>query len=614
MGSPDPSEVHARYRAPGRTSTLDALLARVHPTSTAADREALARRRAVRVEGSTPTRGQTRVPGGAGIELLESFGDEPKPEEAAELQALVPALPWAAGTLAKRRGMQGAVAFERLDRRDGVDRLLLRQGDPGASARFARDALVGLAAAGHPVLGDRRGGVLVEGGLQLGTDSPAWPDEPVFPSFDSSSPGVRATEPPVLAVSQATARIVSRGHPWVLRDDDTGPTARFAPGTPVRLRGPDGRELGTAHVEGEGSLVARVFVEPAAGGGSPPRKRSASPHVLAGSVGARVDRALARREGLFENDAETDVFRLVHGECDGLPGLFVDRLGPVLRVLATSTGDAAYREEAVERIGRAVGERTGVEPALVEVVHLRDVPPGQLLRTRLLRGPLPERDEAGRFEVRERGLSYRVDPGLGEPLRSTPGFGLFPDQRENRSRLVAAAPGRGRMLNLFSHTGAFSVAWLAGPEREAVSVDLSGAYLRWLDANLAANAIDLARHRSVRQDGRRFVEALDRSERFDAIVVDPPTAAAAGRRFWSVGRDLPVLVERVCRHLAPGGRLLVCRNDRRRGELRGLVEEAAGRARVRLASIEAAGPGRDFPARKGFPEGAPFSGVLATRG
>ena len=79
-------------------------------------------------------------------------------------------------------------------------------------------------------------------------------------------------------------------------------------------------------------------------------------------------------------------------------------------------------------------------------------------------------------------------------------MGLYLDQRENRARLAARAARGGRWLNLFAHTGAFSVALLAGGAEEVVSVDLSRAYLRWLEDNLAENDLPNsgAAHRAVR--------------------------------------------------------------------------------------------------------------------
>lgn len=591
-----------RLRAPGRSLDLETLLARVWPGSSPAERQALVARAAVVVEGRPVRKLRTRVAAGGRVELLEPFGPcEAPPDAPGPCHALVPALPWPAGELPRRRGMASAVAIERRERRDAVDLLVARPAGthpPPASGVFVDDLLRALAEAGHPVLADtRHGGILVAGGLRVAVGEaarPAWPDEPVFPGRQ----GPAAT----LRVSAATRRALQRGHPWILRDDETDDVSALAPGTRVRIQASGGEDLGVACIEGPGHLTARRWSGPGSSAADD-------------GVAARVRRALQRRRALVADAPRTDVFRLLHAEADGLPGLFVDRLGDVLRVLRTSAGDDGYCGPAIDALVQALDADPGPAPSIVEVVHLRHVPQGQWLRTRLLRGPLPGGSlrASTRLRVRERGVVYLVDPGLSRPSRSSPGFGLYPDQRENRARLIEGAPRGGRLLNLFAHTGAFSVAWLAAGLGPATSVDLSASYLQWLDENLAANGIDPRRHRSVRRDGRRFLETLDPSERFDAIVVDPPTAAAAGRRFWSVGRDLAPLVERALGHLAPGGRLLVCRNDRRRAELADLVDGCSGRAGVRLASISPAPPGRDFPRLEGFPEGDPFSGVLATR-
>jgi 23S rRNA G2069 N7-methylase RlmK/C1962 C5-methylase RlmI len=147
-----------------------------------------------------------------------------------------------------------------------------------------------------------------------------------------------------------------------------------------------------------------------------------------------------------------------------------------------------------------------------------------------------------------------------------------------------------------------------------VSVDLSAAYLEDLEANLAANALLFKpgyRHESVRGDGRRFLETRAQAERFDGIVLDPPTAAAAGRRFWSVRRDLEPMLKSCVQLLAPGGVLLVTQNQA--GPPLGLeriLERIATRAHRTLVRLEPASAGLDHPSRDGFPEGDPFEGVL----
>jgi len=94
-------------------------------------------------------------------------------------------------------------------------------------------------------------------------------------------------------------------------------------------------------------------------------------------------------------------------------------------------------------------------------------------------------------------------------------------------------------------------------------------------------------------------------------VIDPPTAATAGRRFWSLRRDLEPLLGLALGRLESGGTLLVTQN--RKGRPLGLdrvLERLADRAGRSVAGLEPAPPGPDFPGRGGFPEGDAFEGWL----
>jgi 23S rRNA (cytosine1962-C5)-methyltransferase len=527
--------------------------------------------------------------------------------------ALAPAPAWPEGTVTA--GVDGAPAaseFEAIEVRDGLALLALSP-RTGRTHQLRRH----LAALQGPPLGDVIwGGVLVDGGLRLvsaglriedeGIDVAlgeaalaerlAWPVEAVFPP-EAPAPSV--------VVSQATVRALRGGHPWVLTDTETGDVAGCRPGALLHVVGPDGRFVASARAEGPGRVAARVWTAGVAAAAAP-------------SVAQRVGEALRRRAHLAREAATTDAYRVVHGEGDGLPGLFVDRLGDALRVLVT--GKAAL--PLVQPVAERVRDALGLTGPVVEVLHLGEQPKGELRSVRVLCGGAEEpgrSDVPERMVVHERGLRFEVELGLGQPSRPRPGVGLFLDQRANRERLAALAPGR-RWLNLFCHTGAFSVALLAAGAAEVVSVDLSRPYLAWLETNLRLNGLEVdSRHASVRMDARRYLEELGGSGgaptlTFDGVVLDPPTAAAAGKRFWSVRKDVDGLVRAALRCLAPGGVLLLCRNDRhRKPALRAVIEEAArslGHDPRRLR-LEDAPPGEDFPRISGFPEGDAFEGLLA---
>jgi 23S rRNA (cytosine1962-C5)-methyltransferase len=567
------------FRAPGVALRIEELLARVEPAHGSrallrGERLRFARTLGVGVpwQPGSPVRDlRATAPPGAAFWLDGPAIGRP-PLEGPELELELPELPWASGSVPIRGGSR--FRFERREARG--DRVRVGFVCEGEGAQHV---LGWCAQAGAPALGD-----LAHGG------SLALPGEPLFAADGA------------LRVSAAAARALSRGHPWLTRDAESEDEGRFGAGRVVALRDPSGRALGTARIEGGPQLVARVWQrEPDAGQAG---ARGAKPP----SIEERALRALARREKLLAS-GETDALRLVHAEADALPGLFVDRFGPLLRVLVTSRAALPLWERASAVLARALDPSLGAEPSVVLALQLKPQPPGELACVQQTSGPpLPEP-----LWVREGGLTFRIDAGLAEPARAQPGVGLFPDQRRNRARLASRARGEGAYLNLFAHTGAFSAALLAAGAGSVTSVDLSAAYLARLEENLERSGLATTRHRCVKRDARRFLAELAADVQFDGIVLDPPTAAAAGREFWSARKGLEALAADCFRHLAKGGFLLVTSNDRRgRGKLRALVGAAAHAAGIAVA-LQAAPPSADYPPLPGFPEGDAFEGVLAER-
>ncbi len=157
-------------------------------------------------------------------------------------------------------------------------------------------------------------------------------------------------------------------------------------------------------------------------------------------------------------------------------------------------------------------------------------------------------------EVRENGVRYALDFAAGYSA------GLFLDQRANRSFVHALAPRR--LLNTFAYTCSFSVvAALAGAE--TLSVDLSRKSLDRGRANFALNGLDpAAGHRFIADDVLDVLPRIARrGEKFDTIVLDPPTFSRGNRgRRWQVEQHLEDLVVAAMEMAAPSARILVSTN------------------------------------------------------
>jgi 23S rRNA (cytosine1962-C5)-methyltransferase len=549
--------------------------------------------------------------------LSESFA---RADVQKEYRAITPKLPWREGHF--RAGIDGKPA-ETIFQVVARDATGSDPGNPNTETCEVSLTLVTgrthqlrrhLAGARYAILGDSLyGGVMVEGGLRLYSRSIAIENEGVHavapePSGFQVSEAIYAvsTKPAEITVSHATAVALGRGHPWVLTDTETSDVGGLRPGSLVRVRSARGKQLAECRIEGPGRIAARVWAKAGV-----QRTNSSNSSSTSSEISSRVRRALERRAKLLQgisSEHGTTAFRLVHGEADALPGLMIDRVGEELRVLSMWRGSEAFERDAID----AVIDALGGDPAVVMIRNFADCPKGQFLSTVAYRGdPNPEP-----FTVKERGLLFEVDTGLANPLRSRPGFGLYIDQRSNRDRItkLIRRVGGGRWLNLFCHTGAFSIAALKAGADEVTSVDLSRPYLKTLERNLELNAIDPGRHTPIKLDVQRFVEKWSARDRFDGIILDPPTAAAAGKQFWSVRKGQAQLVEQCLSHLTPNGTLLVCRNDHGAKEtLRDLVNRAAAKGGIKLRGVDEAGPGTDFPELAGFREGDAFDGIIATR-
>lgn len=241
-----------------------------------------------------------------------------------------------------------------------------------------------------------------------------------------------------------------------------------------------------------------------------------------------------------------EAYRLVNGAGDLVPGVVVDLYGPWAVAAAHARGLLPVAGRLADRLvarGRVRGA----------VVKLRSrggaaAPPGPPD----IRGEAPP----ARSVVREGAFSFEVH------LLGGVNVGLFTDMRQERRRLAGIASGR-RVLNLFAYTGALSVAAASGGAAHVTSVDLSDGVLAWARDHFALNGLDAARHTTCAADVGAFLQAAAaRGDRYDLVLIDPPSYSAARNAPFAIDRDYPPIVRAACDVLAPGGDLWLAANTR----------------------------------------------------
>ncbi len=392
-------------------------------------------------------------------------------------------------------------------------------------------------------------------------------------------------------VGPETERMLDLGHPWIIADRYTKGWTKGASGDLVLLQNQAGKPLATALLDPGDRIVARVLAR---------GQVKLSAHWFEEKFLAA--RALREHAQL----TETDVYRLVNGEGDGLPGLTVDRYGDYLMLqLYTSAWDR-YLELITSALVKVFTPRGIYRKLRPQETRALEAKANSKKYSRLCWGtvaPVP-------LIVQEHGISYLVD--LSEGLNT----GIFPDQRRNRLELMSRVADK-RVLNLFAFTGAFSVAAAAAGAAAVTSVDVSAKYLGIAEDNFKLNKLASGRHRFIVADVFAELAKMQASgTRFDVILFDPPSFSTTRKSRFSTQGGTAKLVAATLPLLEPGG-LLVSSSNHQKVSIEDYLKElrrGALQSHDELRTIFVGGQPEDFPCPVTFPEGRYLKFVINVKG
>ncbi len=280
-----------------------------------------------------------------------------------------------------------------------------------------------------------------------------------------------------------------RFHPWVF----SGAIDRFETtvnsGDWVNVLDHAGKFLGAGHYQ-NGSIAVRIL-----------SFEKVVPDLNFWKNKITESMALRKNIGVFKKDF-TNVYRLVHGEGDGLPGLIIDVYDHVAVIQAHSAGMQQDRKI----IAKALHD---VFQHDIQAVYFKSE--NDKSNDEYLFG-----NSSVPVTVIENGHSFQVNWIEGQKT------GFFIDQRDNRQLLMKYASEK-NVLNTFCYTGGFSIYALKAGAKQVDSVDASASAMKMTDENVMLNFSSTVNHHSYTEDVFDF---LGRSkDQYNLIILDPPAFA-----------------------------------------------------------------------------------------
>lgn len=308
----------------------------------------------------------------------------------------------------------------------------------------------------------------------------------------------------------------------------------------------------------------------------------------------KIQKAYDYRKFLgLATSTETNVYRLIFGEGDGLPGLIIDHYNGHLVIQCHSVG----MHRSIEHICSALKTVYGNALQTIYDKSKEALPKNyaQAVENKFMLGT------AGNTLIKEYGHEFYVDWERGQKT------GFFIDQRENRKLLAQYSKDK-HVLNTFCYTGGFSVfAGVAGAA-SVHSVDSSAVAMELTDRNIALNKVN--NHTSFTEDTFDFLK--DKKDAYDVIILDPPAFAKSRDVKHNAVIGYKNLNIAALKQIKKGGLLFTfsCSGVIDRNLFYNTINAAAFESRRKTRILHYLQQPADHPLTPNFPEGEYLKGLV----
>lgn len=392
-----------------------------------------------------------------------------------------------------------------------------------------------------------------------------------------------------LFLKRGKADSLGRRHPWVFSGAVHHIEGDAREGDKLRVLDDEGRFVAVGHWQ-IGSIALRVlsFEDEVIDAG-----------FYAGRLAVALDvrkKISVVRTGANDNlENRNDMYRLVHGEGDFLPGLIIDMYGSTAVMQAHSVGMHEDRMLVAEALKRVMGDELKAIYYKSETTLPYKADLGQ--ENGFIHGSTDNNVAV------ENGLKFHIDWLKGQKT------GFFVDQRDNRALLESYANGR-KVLNMFCYTGGFSVYAMRGGAELVHSVDSSAKAVDLVRANIELNFPGDSRHEAFAEDAFRFIEEMD--GKYDLVILDPPAFAKHRDALKQALRGYTRLNARAMEKMPKGSILFTfsCSQAVNKDQFRTAIFTAAAQARRNVRILHQLHQPADHPINIYHPEGEYLKGLV----
>jgi 23S rRNA (cytosine1962-C5)-methyltransferase len=377
---------------------------------------------------------------------------------------------------------------------------------------------------------------------------------------------------PILVIKAHAAKRLKTGHPWIFSNELTRLPKELEPGQAVDVQNHRGEWIGRGYFNPRSLIAVRLL-------------NGERTEINEDFLEEKITRAQALREQWLGGE---EAYRVVYGEADGLPGLIIDRYGPVWVAQFLTAG----MDRLTEPVLRILIKRFRPAAVVARNDTASRALEGLVQEKRLLYGALPSP-----LVILKNGLSFEVDVWEGQKT------GFFLDQSENYRCLDGMVQGA-RVLDAFCYTGAWGLHAARYGAREVIGLDSSEKAVHGAQVNARQNG--LASVFTILQedvfDGlRRLYET---KERFDCIILDPPAFAKSRQKVKEATRGYKEINRLAMMLLSSGGVLVTCSCSHliSQSSFRDILVSAAADAKRSFYITSWRTQGRDHPIDLAIPE------------